>query len=89
MNFEDDAAYIERFLMESWIGKRIQNSHVIKVIEHKREQSCLYYLTEYIDGMTLSQWITEHPKPPIQEVTYLLDQISRGMGSIGSLEECP
>ena len=79
VNFEDDPAYIERFVMESWIGSRINNSHVVKVIEPGRTKSCLYYLTEYIDGITLTQWMREHPKPPVEEVVYLVDQAARGI----------
>ncbi len=79
VNYEDDASYIERFAMESWIGGRINNGHVVKVVEFDRRKSCLYYLTEYIDGMTLGQWIKENPKPPIQEVVFLLDQIAKGL----------
>ncbi len=79
INFSDDPAYIERFVMESWIGSRISNSHVVKVVEHNRKKSCLYYLTEYIDGLTLTQWIKENPKPPVQEMVYLVDQIGKGI----------
>lgn len=79
VNFEDDPAYIERFVMESWIGSRINNTHVVKVVEGPRPRNFLYYLTEYIDGMTLSQWMGEHPKPPVEEVVYLVDQIGKGI----------
>lgn len=82
VNFEDDPAYIERFVMESWIGSRINNSNVVKVVEHQRKKSFLYYLTEYISGMTLSQWMKEHPKPPVEEVVYLVNQVARGMRAL-------
>jgi len=84
INFEDDAAYIERFLLESWVGKRINHSNVVKVVEPGRgnKQSCLYYLTEYLDGITLSQWMKEHPSPPVQEVTFLLDQVAKGLRAL-------
>jgi serine/threonine protein phosphatase PrpC len=79
VNFEDDPAYIERFVMESWIGSRINSAHVVKVVEPGRDKSYLYYLTEYVDGMTLTQWMQEHPQPPVEEVVYLVDQIARGL----------
>jgi serine/threonine protein phosphatase PrpC/tRNA A-37 threonylcarbamoyl transferase component Bud32 len=79
INFDDDPAYIERFVMESWIGSRINSVHVVKVVDTGREKSCLYYLTEYIDGLTLSQWMKENPKPAVQEVVYLLDQMAKGI----------
>lgn len=82
VNFEDDAAYIERFIMESWIGSRINNVHVVKVVDNVRQKTCLYYLTEYIDGLTLTQWIKENPSPAVQEVVYLADQIAKGIRAL-------
>ncbi len=79
VNFEDDPAYIERFVMESWIGNRITSPHVVRVFESGRPRSCLYYLTEYVSGISLTQWMKEHPKPPVEEVVYLVDQIARGL----------
>lgn len=79
VNFDDDLAYIERFIMESWIGSRINNPHVVKVIESAREKNWLYYLTEYIEGITLEQWIKENPQPAVQDVTYILAQIEKGL----------
>jgi serine/threonine protein kinase len=79
VNYEDDAAYIERFVMESWIGSRVNSPYVVKVIEQTRPRSCLYYLTEYVRGITLSQWMREHPRPPVEEAVYLIDQIAKGM----------
>jgi serine/threonine protein phosphatase PrpC len=79
VNFEDDAAYIERFVMESWIGSRINSPYVVKVVESQRTKSCLYYLTEYINGMPLSQWMRENPRPAVQEAVFLIDQIAKGI----------
>lgn len=77
--FDDDLSYIERFIMESWIGSRISNPHVVKVIENNKEKNWLYYLTEYIEGITLEQWIKENPKPAVQDAVYILAQVSKGL----------
>ncbi|MCP4212772.1 MAG: bifunctional protein-serine/threonine kinase/phosphatase [Halieaceae bacterium] len=79
VNFEDDPAYIERFIMESWIGSRISSPHVVSVVEPQRPKSCLFYLTEYINGVTLTQWMRENPRPPVGEAVFLIDQIARGI----------
>lgn len=79
VNFEDDPAYIERFIMESWIGARINSPYVAKVIETNRTRSCLYYLTQYVSGMTLGQWMRENPKPAVEEAVYLIDQVAKGV----------
>ena len=79
VNFDDDMPYVERFIMESWMGSRINNPHVVKVIESNRAKNWLYYLTEYVEGITLEQWIKENPKPAVQDVTYILSQVSKGL----------
>ncbi|WP_323813853.1 bifunctional protein-serine/threonine kinase/phosphatase [Cellvibrio sp. NN19] len=79
MNYADDPAYIERFILESWVGSRINNSHVVKVIAPNKSKSCLYYLMEYVNGQTLAQWIKQHPAPPVQDVIYIVEQICKGL----------
>ena len=79
VNFDDDPAYIERFYMEEWAGKRINSDHVLKVHELKRPRSFLYFIMEYIDGITLRQWIGENPMPDIHEVAELVSKIIQGL----------
>ncbi len=79
VNYEDDPAYIERFRMESWIGSRIHSPYIVNTINNDRKKTFLYYLTEYIDGKTLERWIKENPKPAIQDVTYLVEQVAKGV----------
>jgi len=79
INFEDDAIYIEGFLNEEWAGRRINNPHVLKVLKTKTQRKFLYYVTEYIEGITLRQWITDHPKANIAEAREILKQIITGI----------
>jgi serine/threonine protein phosphatase PrpC len=78
VNYEDDPAYIERFVMESWIGARIQSPHVVRVVEPPQARSCLYYLTEYIAGPTLAQMLKERAPFAIPDAVELMEQIVRG-----------
>ncbi len=79
VNYEDDPAYIERFIMESWIGKRIKNSHVVRVVEPKRQQQFLYYLAEDAGSMSLRDWMKENPKASIEKVMRIVEQIGLGL----------
>ncbi len=79
VNYNDDAAYIERFILESWIGNRINNPHVLKIAGFSRPKQYLYYLTEYIEGITLEQWIKENPNPPVQNVIVIIQQVLKGL----------
>ena len=79
VNLRDDAAYIENFLMEEWIARRINDAHVAKAIEPTRKRNFLYTVTEYINGQTLAQWMIDNPKPNLETVRGIVEQIARGL----------
>ena len=84
--YDDDTSYIERFLHEEWAGKRINNSHVLKVLPTDREKSCIYYLTEYLEGPTLREWMTANPKPDINTIRDIVSQIAKGLRAFHRME---
>jgi serine/threonine protein phosphatase PrpC len=81
-NFEDDPEYLERFGMEHWIASRVPSLHVVRAIEPLRPRAFLYNLMEYIDGVTLEQWIEHHPKPDVHEVVQVVRQVGRGLTAL-------
>ena len=86
VNFEDDPAYLERFRHEEWVGRRIDNPHVLKVIEPTRRRRFLYHVLEYLDGQTLRQWMAEHPHPTLAEARGILTQIAHGIRAFHRLD---
>ncbi len=79
VNFSDDPAYIERFYMEEWAGKRIDNEAVLRIFELKRPRNFLYFIMEYIEGKTLRQWMDENPAPDIMVVSEITNKIIQGL----------
>ncbi len=77
--FQDDTAYIERFVMESWIGVRIQSPQVARIVAAPESRSCLYYLTEYIPGPTLTQLLKERGTLSIVDAVELIETLIRGV----------
>jgi serine/threonine protein phosphatase PrpC len=77
-NFDDDPAYIERFLLEEWVGNRISSSHVISVIPSPNK-SFLYYLTEYIQGPTLGQLIRERSQLAVEDAQNIMSLVISGL----------
>jgi len=75
VNFEDDIEYIDGFLHEEWAGKRISSPHVLKIIEPSQRRRFLYYATEYIEGQTLEQWISDNSPADVSIVRPLVKQI--------------
>lgn len=75
----DDREYLESFLMEDWIARRVDNPHVLKAIEANRKRNFLYNVTEYVEGQTLAQWIADNPLPDIEIVRSIVTQIASGL----------
>jgi serine/threonine protein phosphatase PrpC/aminoglycoside phosphotransferase len=81
-----DRAYLERFVMEEWIARQIDNPHVLRAAAPGRKRSCLYVATEYVEGVTLAQWMRDHPGPGLEAVRGIVDQVARGLRAFHRLE---
>ncbi len=79
VNFEQDNHYIDRFIQEEWIGKRIHSPYVVKVISINREKHFLYYLLEWVEGETLTEWISNNPQPDATQAINIVEQIAAGL----------
>jgi serine/threonine protein phosphatase PrpC len=86
IDLRDDPAYLERFLMEEWIAKRITSAHVLKPCELTRKRHYFYTAFEFIDGQTLTQWMIDNPKPNLQNVREIVGQIAKGLQAFHRLE---
>lgn len=84
--YDDDTHYIEHFLHEEWAGKRIQHENVLKVLQSDREKSCIYYVTEFLDGPTLRQWMLANPKPDINVTRKIVGRIAKGLRAFHRME---
>ena len=79
VDLRDDPAYLERFLLEEWIARRIDNPHVLGARSRTRPRGFVYIVTEYIEGQTLAQWMRDHPGPDVETVRRLIEQLAAGL----------
>ncbi|WP_116475344.1 bifunctional protein-serine/threonine kinase/phosphatase [Zobellella maritima] len=86
VNFEDDPAYLERFQLEEWVGRRINSPHVVRTIEQQRPRRFLYYVLEYIEGRTLEQKLDDEGPLSLDEVRRLLPQMIAGLRAFHRLD---
>jgi serine/threonine protein kinase len=86
IDLQGDAAYLERFLMEEWIARRINSPHVLKPCGQTRQRNFLYIVTEYVEGQTLTQWMIDNPKPALETVRGIVEQIARGLQAFHRME---
>ena len=79
IDLRDDPAYLKRFMMEEWVARRIDSPHVLRPCLLQRKRNFLYVATEYIDGQTLTQWMIDNPKPNLETVRGIVEQIAKGL----------
>ena len=86
VDLRGDPAYLERFMLEEWIARRINSAHVLKPSTLKRQRTALYVVTEFIEGQTLAQWMIDNPAPPIETVRNIVEQIAKGLLAFHRME---
>jgi len=86
ITFEEDTGYIDRFIQEEWIGKRISSEYVVKIIEQKRPRTCLYYLMEYVHGMSLDKWMKQNHFPKPKVAITIIETIAKGLADFHKTE---
>ncbi|NOQ94716.1 MAG: protein kinase [Methylophaga sp.] len=86
IDLQGDPAYLERFLMEEWIARRINSPYVLKPCMQARKRNYLYIVMEFIEGQTLTQWMRDNPKPDMATVRDIVEQTAKGLQAFHRLE---
>ncbi|PCM44241.1 bifunctional protein-serine/threonine kinase/phosphatase [Marinobacter sp. ANT_B65] len=86
MEMQQDPGALDLFATEQWVAQRISSPHVVKPFAPERQRSCLYLATEYVQGTSLKQWLLDNPKPGLETVRQLVEQIARGLRAFHRLE---
>lgn len=79
VELRDDPRAMERFIAEEWIAARVSSAFVLKPFPRTTKPRYLYSAFEYIDGLSLRQWIRDHPRPSLKEVREIIRQIGYGL----------
>jgi serine/threonine protein phosphatase PrpC len=75
----DDPEYLDTFTLEEWVARRIHSPHVVAACAGGRPRSHVYTAMEFVDGQTLAQWMTDHPRPDLDSVRGIVAQVARGL----------
>jgi serine/threonine protein phosphatase PrpC len=86
VELRNDQAYLERFLIEEWVARRINNAHVMKAGLQNRKRNYLYSVTEFIEGITLKQWLIDNPSPDLEAVRSIIEQVAKGLQAMHRME---
>jgi len=86
IDLRGDAAYLRRFMMEEWVARRLDSPYVLKPCLRSRKANFLYVVMEFIDGQTLTQWMIDHPRPDLETVRGIVEQIAKGLRAFHRME---
>jgi serine/threonine protein phosphatase PrpC len=86
IDLRGDPANLKPFMMEEWIARRVNSAHVLRPHDQRRKRNFLYVVTEFVDGRTLGQWMIDNPRPDIETVRGIVEQIARGLRAFHRME---
>lgn len=79
VDLRHDPIYLERFLLEEWVARKLDNPHVVAAFATHRPKKFCYGVYEYVEGQSLSQWMRDNPQPPLAKVRDIIGQLVRGV----------
>lgn len=77
--FSDDPQYLEGFSREGWAGRRLNHPQIMQIYSRPDTSPFLYHVCEYIEGQTLRQWMLDNPKPPLETVRKITEQMMKSV----------
>jgi serine/threonine protein phosphatase PrpC len=85
-DLSDSGNGLARFMMEEWVARRVSSAHVLKSHRPDQARRYLYHVSEYVEGQTLAQWMIDNPRPDLDVVRELVEQIARGLRALHRLD---
>ncbi len=74
-DYQDDDEYLTGFALEQWIGARTNHPALMKIYPQPNQTQYLYHVCEYIEGMTLKQWLADRPCLSLIEARNMLKEL--------------
>lgn len=82
LNFQDDLVYLEGFMREQWAGSRMDHLNLMKIYPPAGPSRFLYHISEWLDGITLRQWMYDNPQPDIASVRAIAGDIIHALRAL-------
>lgn len=82
LDLRAEPALLRQFVMEEWIASRVDSPHLLKAAPPARPRNYLYVATEHLDGVSLRQWMHDHPRPELETVRRIVEQLVKGLRAL-------
>src|SRR4029078_4028961 len=68
------------------VARRISSAHVLKPCLQTRKRNYVYVAMEFIEGQKLRQWMIDNPRPDLETVRQIVEQIASGLQAFHRME---
>jgi len=76
MDFNNDEEFIKRFNREAQSATSLAHSNIVSIYDVGEEDDIYYIVMEYVEGMTLKQYIQKNSPIPIETALDIMKQIT-------------
>ncbi|WP_028304926.1 bifunctional serine/threonine-protein phosphatase/kinase [Oceanospirillum maris] len=74
--------FLRQFIMQQWVVERVNSPYVAKIVDASRPRNYLYYLREFVDGKTLSEWMIQNPHAELRRLIDLIEQMVKAVRAL-------
>lgn len=79
MDFSNDDEFIKRFHREAQSATSLTHPNIVSIYDVGEEDGIYYIVMEYVDGMTLKQYIQAFSPIPVEKVLDIMTQITSAL----------
>src|SRR5690625_1559702 len=76
LEYANDEEFIARFDREALAATSLSHPNIVNIFDVGEEKHILYMVMEYVDGMTLKEYIKRHGPVDVQEALDIMKQIT-------------
>lgn len=76
LEYANDAEFIERFDREAQAATSLSHPNIVNIYDVGEEEHILYMVMEYIDGLTLKEYIQQNSPIAVEEALEIMKQLT-------------
>lgn len=78
-NFAKDSEFVTRFRHEAQSAGKLSHPNIVGIYDVGRDQDVYYIVMEYVEGITLKEYIQSHPNIPIDTAVKIAIEIGSAL----------
>ncbi|OCH16085.1 hypothetical protein A6E05_17715 [Aliivibrio sp. 1S165] len=77
--FAEDRDYLSSFIQEQWIGEKVKSNRIMRIYPRLLTSSFIYHVCDYLEGITVRQWMFDNPVPRLDEVRAIINGVMKAV----------